>query len=91
MRRLAALLALPALALGCSSLTPAQEAQYDRIKCEVQALEPLALADADYTVHTIEAGALSLDAAISDVQTIKANVNAVKAAFQTCRAQFPRL
>lgn len=89
--------AILALLAGCGAtacgqpLTPAQEAQVDRVKCEVTALEPLALTDADAVVHTIEDGTLGLEDVVALTAEAKTNVDAVKSAFKTCRAQFPKL
>lgn len=72
-------------------LTPAQTAQVDRVKCEVTALEPLALQDAEAAVHSVEDGVIGLDDVVALTADAKSNVDAVKSAFATCRAQFPRL
>lgn len=78
-------------ALACSTpATPAQVAQYDRVKCETVALEPLALSDADAIVHSIEDG-LSIEDLFQLIAVGKENIDAVKTALATCRAQFPKL
>lgn len=83
---------LVGLESGCGQpLTPAQNAQIDRVKCEVQALEPLALADANTAVGMIEDGRVGLEDAIAATTAVKANVDAVRSAFKSCRAQFPKL
>lgn len=79
-------------AVGCGQpLTPAQHAQVDRVECEIQALEPLVLKDAAAVVHAIEDGSLGLDDVVTLTATANANVKEVRAAFETCRAQFPKL
>ena len=89
--------AILAVLAGCGAtacgqpLTPAQEAQVDRVKCEVKALEPLALSDAEAVVHTIEDGTLGLADVVELTATAKTNVDTVRSAFETCRAQFPKL
>ena len=75
---------------ACTGTPAAKRAQYDRVKCEVQALEPLALYDADYAVREIESGGLSLEQLISGPALVKQNVDTVKAAFSACRAQYPK-
>lgn len=79
--------------LACSGqpLTPAQQAQYDRVRCETVALAPLALSDADALVHSVEENGLSLEDLFAMIAIGKDNIDAVKAAFSTCRAQFPKL
>lgn len=79
-------------AVGCGQpLTPAQHAQVDRVECEIQALEPLVLQDAGAVVRAVEDGSLGLDDVVTLTATAKSNVDEVKAAFKTCRAQFPKL
>lgn len=77
------------LGTGCSPLTPAQQAQYTRVKCEIAALEPLAMANADAAVRALEDGRVGLDDLIELTATAKTDVGAVRNAFATCRAAFP--
>lgn len=91
MRNLWLFLAGACCALACSTPpTPAQVAQYDRVKCETVALEPLALSDADAIVHSLEDG-LAIDDLFQLIADVKGNIQSVKAAVATCRAQFPKL
>lgn len=76
-------LSLTACAAG--GLTPAQQAQYDRVKCEVKALTPVALDDADHVVNSIEDGNLSLADLLELIPVTEATAAAVKSAFSDCR------
>ncbi len=90
--QITAVLALFAACTGCGApLTPAQQAQYDRVECEVKALAPLALTDADAVVHAIEDGKIDFADVANLTVEAKANFDAAKAAFNNCRAQFPTL
>lgn len=82
---------LPILAVlslvACSGgLTPAQQADYDRVKCEVKALVPVVESDADAVVHAIEDGKLTLSDATDLANKAEPTVKDAKAAFAACRA-----
>ena len=74
---------------GCAPMTPAQQVRYDRIKCEIHALEPAALADADALVQEFEDGKISADELFKDAQLVQEALHEVKDAFQACTVAYP--
>lgn len=88
MRPITALVLLCVLALSACAggLTPAQQASYDRVKCEVKALAPIVESDADAVVRAIEDGKLTLDDATDLANKAEPTVKDAKAAFAACRA-----
>lgn len=86
---LIALCVIP-LAVGCvGGVTPAQQAQFDRIKCEVKALTPVAVEDADHIVHSIEDGNISLSDVFELIPVVQDTEAKVRAAFAACRNPQP--
>lgn len=83
---LLALAAVIALSACSGGLTPAEQASYDRVKCEVKALAPIVEADADAVVHAIEDGKLTLEDATDLANKAEPTVKKAKAAFAACRA-----
>jgi PBP1b-binding outer membrane lipoprotein LpoB len=78
------------LLCGCSHpLTPAQHAAIDRVECMVNALEPLALQDAELVAKTLSDGTKAFE----DVPALSAaasnTVAQVKGDLAMCRLQFP--
>lgn len=77
--------------VGCSQpLTPAQQAQYDRVKCEAHALTPVLEQDADAVVRSIEDGRLTLSDVLELTAEGEATVTQVRDAFEACRAAYPK-
>lgn len=88
MRTASVLLLISAVALSAcgSALTSAQHASFDRVKCEVKALEPLAFTDAEAVVGALDDGRLTLEDAADIAAVAKDTQAAVNAAFAACKA-----
>jgi hypothetical protein len=78
-------------AMGCASLTPAQQKRVDLFVCRAAALEPVVgeVLDAEELLRKIYAGEASLSSALGTLDATPAEIAKIRAALAECDGEAP--